>query len=253
MIPGKTAAASVRCARTPAPRKAMARTRRGRQGFDRGTRHGVDITESRVSTTTTETIDASGMNPARVAKQLEQIRATAPTTDVGILFSKQHTRICNDGGMSEKDALACTEGGLIKVGKHARSALDLSSHDLKDPSIARESVAWGKPEEAAPGLHPAPVTELDNDCYGDVRHCAPLDDRASRDMEFHATGEQLTVGEMRQLSVAPDPRSPCTTPTAAASTTMTRVTQVATMKPNMTEIPRRLCVLLEQWPCGMAI
>ena len=145
LIPGKTTATSVRCARTPAPRKTMARKRRGRQGFNHGTN--VDITESRVSTTTTKTIDVSKMNPARVAKQLEQIKATVRTTVVGILFAKQYTRLCNDDGMSKKDALTCIEGDLIKVGKHAPPALDFSSHDQKTPASLENRLRGTRPKK----------------------------------------------------------------------------------------------------------
>ena len=93
----------------------MARKRRGRQGFHHGTN--VDITESRVATTTTKTMNVSKIDPARVAKQLEQIKATVRTTVVGILFAKQHTRLCNDDGMSKKDALMCIEEDLLSPGQ----------------------------------------------------------------------------------------------------------------------------------------
>ena len=86
-------------------------------------------------------MDVSKIDPARVAKQLEQIKATVRTAVVGILFAKKHTRLCNDDGMSKKDALMCIEEDLIKVGKHAPPALDFNSHDLEDSSLARESVA----------------------------------------------------------------------------------------------------------------
>jgi len=47
------------------------------------------------------------------------------------------------------------------------------------------------------------VTELNNDCYGDLHHGSSLDDHIFNDMEIHSTGEKLTAKQIRQLFVVP--------------------------------------------------
>ena len=110
-------------------------------------------------------MDVTKIDPARVAKQLEQIKTTARTTVVGILLDKQHTRLCNADGMSKKDAITCIEEDLIAVGKNATPVLDFKSHKLEDSGLGRVSLAWDTPQEAATGLHRVLATELNNECY----------------------------------------------------------------------------------------
>ena len=100
----------------------MARKRRGYQGS-----HGKgNPSTSRAGAPSTKT-----MNPARVAKQLEQIKTLASTLVTGICFKKQHTQLCTlIDAMSKDDALACIERGLTATGKNAEPELDFDSHML---------------------------------------------------------------------------------------------------------------------------
>ena len=82
----------------------MARKRRGH----RQNRVHRDNTGSvsRASTTASKPVNVTKIGAARVAKQLEQIKATVSTTVVGILFKKRHTQLCIDDDMSKDDAIA---------------------------------------------------------------------------------------------------------------------------------------------------
>ena len=97
----------------------MARKRRGHQGS-----HGKgNPSTSRAGAPSTKTID-----PARVAKQLEQIKTTASTLVIGICFNKRHKQLCTlEDALSKDDALACIERELTAVGKNAEPVLDFDS------------------------------------------------------------------------------------------------------------------------------
>ena len=144
------------------------------------------------------------MDVSCVAKQLKQIQTTAQTTVVGILFDKQHEELCTADNMSKNMAVACIEEGLISGSKNAQPVLDFKSHKLKNQALARVSLRWDTPQEAAVGLHRELATELARGSYSDLHHGSSLNDHNFRDREIHSTGEKLTAAEMQQLFVMSD-------------------------------------------------
>ena len=141
----------------------MARKRRNRQVND----HGTNLV-TRGSTTTPKTVNVTKMDVSCVAKQLKQIQTAVQTTITGILFDKQHEELCTADNMSKNMAVACIEEGLISGSKNAQPVLDFNSHKLKNKALARVSLRWDTPNEAAVGLHRELATELARGSYSDL-------------------------------------------------------------------------------------
>ena len=178
-----------------APREAMARKRRNRQVND----HGTNLV-TRGSTATSKAVNVTKMDVTCVAKQLKQIQTKAATTVVGILFDKQHEKLCTKDNMSKNMAFACIEESLTSASKNAHPVLDFQSHKL-NTALARASLGWDTPGEAAVGLHRELAKELENGSYSDLHHGSSLNDYNFQGMEIHSTGENLTAAEMQQLFV----------------------------------------------------
>jgi len=153
-------------------------------------------------------VNVTKMDVSCVAKQLKQIQTAVQTTITGILFDKQHEELCTADNMSKNMAVACIEEGLISGSKNAQPVLDFNSHKLKNKALARVSLRWDTPNEAAVGLHRELATELARGSYGDLHHGSSLNDHNFRDREIHSTGEKLTAAEVQQRFVMSDlPRS----------------------------------------------
>ena len=178
----------------------MARKRRNRQVND----HGTNLV-TRGSTATSKPVNVTKMDVTCVAKQLKQIQTKAATTVVGILFDKQHEKLCTKDNMSKNMAVACIEESLTSGSKNAHPVLDFQSHKLKNTALARASLGWDTPEEAAVGLHRELAKELENGSYSDLHHGSSLNDYNFHEMEIHSTGEKLTAAEMQQLFVMSAP------------------------------------------------
>ena len=209
----------------------MGRKRRNRQGNN----HGTNLV-TRGSTATSKAVNVTKMDVSCVAKQLKQIKTTAQTTVVGILFDKQHETLCIADNMSKNMAVACIEESLTSASKNAQPSLDFNSHKLKDKALARVSLLWDTPKEAAVGLHRELATELKRESYGDLHHGSSPNDHNFHEMEIHSTGEKLTAADVQQLFVMSDSRSPCTAPAAASRTMMRmRMTMTALILMKMTK------------------
>ena len=63
--------------------------------------------------------------------------------------------------MSKNMAVACIEESLTSGSKNAHPVLDFQSHKLKNTALARVSLGWDTPEEAAVGLHRELAKELE--------------------------------------------------------------------------------------------
>ena len=105
--------------------------------------------------------------------------------------------------MSKNMAVACIEEGLISGSKNAQPVLDFMSHKLKNQALARVSLRWDTPQEAAVGLHRELATELASGSYSDLHHGSTPNDYNFHEKEIHSTGEKLTAAEMQQLFVVP--------------------------------------------------
>ena len=110
-------------------------------------------------------MNVTKIGDACVAKQLDQIKTTAATTVVGILFKKEHTQLCDDDGMSKDDAIARIEEELTGLSKNAKPVLDADAHKLNDSSLARDALEWNTPKKTHAGLRRLLEKEINNNCY----------------------------------------------------------------------------------------
>ena len=78
--------------------------------------------------------------------------------------------------------------------------LDFKSHKLKNQALARVSLRWDTPQEAAVGLHRELATELASGSYSDLHHGSSLNDHNFHEMEIHSTGEKLTAARCSSSS-----------------------------------------------------